>query len=190
MIKNKKDLKEFLDADKKQLGIKRRYPKPFTDEIWRYEIILRKYEYWFNKNSVLAKFMKTLYRLYHHRYSIKLGIGIGPNCCGKGLSIAHINGIQINGNAKCGENLRIHECVTIGASAGPAPVIGNNVFLASGCKIIGNVQIADNCVVGANAVVVKSIFESGITVGGVPAKKLNNHNSDRFIYWYNNGKPC
>lgn len=191
MIKSKHDLREFLEADKKQLGITRKFPRPFTDEIWKYEIILRKYEYWFNKNGFYAKLMKILYKMRHHRYSIKLGIGIGPNCCDKGLSIAHINGIEINGNAKCGENLRIHECVTIGASGGTsAPIIGNNVFLASGCKIMGNVRIADGCVIGANAVVVKDILEKEITVGGVPAKKLSDNNSDRFVYWYNNGRPC
>lgn len=38
--------------------------------------------------------MEQIYKLLHHRNSVKLGIGIGPNCCGKGLSIAHI--ITIN----------------------------------------------------------------------------------------------
>lgn len=44
MIKTKKDLKEYMEADRKQLGVNRKYPRPFTDEIWRYEIYLRKYE--------------------------------------------------------------------------------------------------------------------------------------------------
>lgn len=41
MIKTKKDLKEYMEADRKQLGVNRKYPRPFTDEIWRYEIYLR-----------------------------------------------------------------------------------------------------------------------------------------------------
>lgn len=45
MIKNKKDSKEYLEADKKQLGITRKYPCSFTDQIWKFEIVLRKYEY-------------------------------------------------------------------------------------------------------------------------------------------------
>ena len=44
-VKTKKDLKEYMEADRKQLGVNRKYPRPFTDEIWRYEIYLRKYEY-------------------------------------------------------------------------------------------------------------------------------------------------
>lgn len=171
MIKNKDDLIAYLEADRIQLGIRRKSPRPFTDEIWRFEIILRKYEYYLNQSGLFAKIMTLFYKFRWHRASIKLGIGIGPNCCGKGLSIAHINGININGNAVIGENLRIQECVTVGASGGGAPRIGNNVFLASGAKVMGDVYIADNCVVGANAVVVHDINEPGITVAGVPAKK-------------------
>ena len=51
MISSRKDLKEYLLADKKQLGITRRFPRPFTDEIWKYEITLRKYEYWMNRGG-------------------------------------------------------------------------------------------------------------------------------------------
>lgn len=184
MILTKSDLQEYLKQDKQQLGISRRYPRPFTDEIWKYEITLRKYEYWYNQNSKIAIIVRFFYKLKWHRLGIKLGIGIGPNVCGKGLSIAHINCININQKAKVGDNCRIHEGVTIGASGGAAPIIGDNVFLASGCKVIGSVYIADRCVVGANAVVVKDITERGITVAGVPAKKISEHNSDKFVYWY------
>lgn len=62
--------------------------------------------------------------------------------------------------------------------------MGTMFFLASGCKVIGSVHIADKCVVGANAVVIKDIVEEGITVAGVPAKKISEHNSDKFVYWY------
>lgn len=186
MIKDKKDLKEYLEADKKQLGIKRKYPRLFTDEIWKYEIILRKYEYWLNKSGKISNIMVCLYKYKHHKNQIKLGIGIGPNCCGKGLSIAHIGNIQINGNARIGENLRIQEGVTVGGTSKGCPIIGNNVYLGSGCKVIGSVMIADNCAVGANAVVVKDIVESSISVAGVPAKKVSNNSSYSSVFWYKN----
>lgn len=183
MIRTKQDLKEYLAQDKQQLGIHRPFPRPFTDEIWKYEILLRKYEYWYNQSGKYAKLLRIYYKIRFHQMSVKLGIFIGPNCCGKGLSIAHINCIEINENAKIGENLRIHEGVTIGASGGTdAPIIGDCVFLGSGCKVMGKVAIASHCVVGANAVVVKDIDEEGITVGGVPARRISNKNSDRFIF--------
>lgn len=189
MIKTKADLKEYLAADKKQLGITRPFPRPFADEIWKYEITLRKYEYWLNQSSLLARVMRIFYKLKHHRNSVRFGIGIGPNCVDKGLSIAHVGTIQINGNAKVGKNLRIQEGVNVGANRG-VPIIGNNVFLGTGCKVIGGVKIADGCVVGANAVVVKDVLEEGITVAGVPAKKVSNNNSYENVFWFNSGKPC
>ena len=134
--------------------------------------------------------MEQIYKLLHHRNSVKLVIVIGPNCCGKGLSIAHTGTIQINGDARVGYNLRIQEGVTIGAGSGGVPTIGNNVYLGSGCKVIGNVKIADDCAVGANAVVVKDVLEKGITVAGVPAKKISDNNSHSSVFWFNDGKPC
>lgn len=115
MIYSKADLKEYMEADRIQLGISRTKPRFFTDEIWKYEIYLRKYEYYLNTGS---KIFKLLYKYLLHRQGVKLGIAIGANVCGKGLSIAHYGCIEINNQAKIGENLRIHEGVTIGASGG------------------------------------------------------------------------
>lgn len=191
MIKTKAELKEYLAADKRQLGITRAFPRPFTDEIWKFEIMLRKYEYWINQTGLIAKLMRIFYKLKHHRQSIALGIGIGPGCCGKGLSIAHVGTIQINGKARCGENLRIQEGVNVGADqGGEVPTIGNNVYLGSGCKVIGSVKIADNVAVGANAVVTKDILVDGISVAGVPAKKVSSNNSWGSVFWFNDGSPC
>ena len=185
MIKTKADLKEYMLQDKAQLGIGRRFPKPFSDQVWRYEIVLRKYEYWLNRKSGSArtKAIRLFYRFLHSRHSAKLGIDIPPNTCGKGLSIAHASCIFINDAAEIGENLRIHEGVTVGASGGKeAPKIGDCVFLGTGCKVIGGVKIASHCAVGANAVVVKDVLEEGVTVAGVPAKKISDHISDRFVF--------
>lgn len=190
MIRTRKDLREYLDQDKRQLAISRKHPRPFLDNIWKYEICLRRFEYWLNQPSgLVSRIMCGFYKFRYIRSSIKLGISIAPNTCGKGLSIAHQNCIQVNYNAHIGENLRIHEGVTIGSSGGTeAPTIGNNVFLGSGCKIIGDIAIADDVAVGAGAVVVKSVEESGISIGGNPAKKISNHNSHKLVFWFNDGR--
>ena len=57
----------------------------------------------------------------------------------------------------------------IGDEKGQSPVIGNDVFIGTGAKIIGGVTIGDNVKIGANAVVVKDI-PSGCTALGIPAK--------------------
>jgi serine O-acetyltransferase len=75
--------------------------------------------------------------------------------------------------------------VTIGISGKKdstcAPIIGNNVYIGTGARILGNITIAHNVVIGANSVVTKSITEQGITVAGVPAKKISNVDSKAYI---------
>lgn len=68
MIKTKKDLKEYMEADRKQLGVNRKYPRPFTDEIWRYEIYLRKYEYYLNTQK---KILSIWYKIVLHKLGVK-----------------------------------------------------------------------------------------------------------------------
>ena len=45
MIQSKKDLIRYLKMDKYALGYTKKHPSPF-DEIWEYEIVLRKHEYY------------------------------------------------------------------------------------------------------------------------------------------------
>lgn len=68
-----------------------------------------------------------------------------------------------------GDNVWINQQMTIGHKGESAPVIGNNVRISCGAKILGGVRIGDNVVVGAGAVVVKDV-PSNCVVAGVPAK--------------------
>lgn len=91
------------------------------------------------------------------------------------MCISHIGPIVISELAHIGDNCRIHIDVNIGADARNgklAPQIGNNVYIAPGVKIWG-VFIADNIAIGANSVVNKSFEEVGISIAGIPAKKIN-----------------
>lgn len=181
MINSKEMYKLFLMCDKKALGISKTKPSIFGDEIWKFEILLRKAEY--RKNTMGQNLFKkilyyiTMYRF--HKARVKLGFSIPLNVFGPGLSIAHRGTIVVNGNAKIGKNCRIQECTTIGATNGEssAPVLGNNIFIGSGARIIGNIKIADDIAIGANAVVNKNFDTPGITIAGVPAKKVSNNNS-------------
>lgn len=185
MIKTRKDLHTFLKQDKIALRCNDLlYPRIFRDEVWRFEIILRHLEYYANNKRGIAKRIFYLYYKYKfHKISIKLGFSIPINVFGKGLSIAHYGSIVVNSNAQVGDNCRIQENVTIGSTNGSseAPKIGDNVFIASGARIIGDVEIANNIAIGANSVVTKSFTEEGITIAGIPAKKISNNGSRAFI---------
>lgn len=49
--------------------------------------------------------------------------------------------------------------------------VGNNVFIGMGALILPNVEIGDNCIVGANSVVTKSVPD-GTIVAGNPARVI------------------
>mgnify|MGYP001065105101 CR=1 FL=1 len=186
MIKSKADLNEYLKADKIALERKRKRPSGL-DVIWKYQILLRKCEYLKNcKHDLLSKVMFKIYNHRRQKIGIMCNLEIPLNVCGKGLSIAHTGPIMINSGAKIGENCRIHVGVNIGTQAGlvnSAPIIGNNVYIAPGAKLFGNIEIADNVVIGANAVVNKSFTENGITIAGVPAKKISDNGTDDMEYY-------
>jgi serine O-acetyltransferase len=88
---------------------------------------------------------------------------------GEGLVLIHPVGVVINSSVVAGRNLWIESGVVIGENRGRFPVIGNNVFVGSGAKIIGGVTLGDDCRVGANAVVMKDV-PAGATAVGVPAR--------------------
>lgn len=69
-----------------------------------------------------------------------------------------------------GRNCKIYQQVTIGYNHRlEAPVIGDNVEICCGAKIIGGVHIGNNVLIGANAVVVKDIPDNSV-VAGIPAR--------------------
>lgn len=104
----------------------------------------------------------------------KTGIEIHPGAkIGKNLFIDHGYGVVIGETAKIKDNVIIFHGVTLGGTGKEKgkrhPTIGNNVFIGSGAKILGNITIEDNVKVGANAVVLKSIKKE-TTVVGIPGK--------------------
>lgn len=79
-----------------------------------------------------------------------------------------MNGIVINKDALIGENCTIFQQVTIGAVQGKvgAPIIGDNVYIGAGAKILGNIKVGNNVKIGANTVVTKDVPD-GVTVVGI-----------------------
>lgn len=121
-----------------------------------------------NTNS--SKFLIFLYRRRLLALSERLGITIGPNCFGKGLYIPHYGSIVVNGTAKFGDNCIIQNGVNVSEGV----VCGGGIYLGAGAKLLIGVHLADNIIVGANAVVTKSFEENNIVIAGIPAKKISN----------------
>lgn len=107
---------------------------------------------------------------------IPLGAKIGG-----GLRIPHPSGIVIHPDAVIGSNCLIFQQVTIG-TRGPddrAPVIGADVEIGAGAKILGGVRIGDHAKIGAGAVVIRDVPQ-GATAVGVPARIVNRRIRSRF----------
>lgn len=129
---------------------------------WRYGVrpaLLRK---------ALSLIYKTLYKL------VQIVTGIELPCetvVGHNFVIDHFGGIIVSGYAHFGDNCRIRNGVTVGlrrVDEPSAPVIGNNVDIGAGAKLLGPITVGDNVVIGANAVVLQDVPANSIAVG-VPA---------------------
>lgn len=181
MIQTKEQLKDYLSQDAAACYRKSIKTHGLRDELWKFQRAMRIAEYYANRSeeSIIYKPAAVISRQRFAHLSVKLGFSIPYKNVGKGFSIAHYGLLVINGNTLIGENCRIQEGVCIGATNGSdkAPRIGNNVFIGSGAKIIGDIEIADDVAIGAGAVVLKSITEPGTTWAGVPAIKISNNNS-------------
>lgn len=184
MINSRNDIKEYCLADNRETMSttgKQRLIDAFTNEpgclIRRFLRYRRLEEYYINtaKGNKLKGLLGLIYDRKANRLGNRLGIEIGPNCFGKGLTIYHIGSIIVNPAARIGENCRLHgaNCIGNNGKTQGVPRIGNNVDIGYGAVIIGDIEIADNVVIGANAVVNKSVLTPGAVVVGVPAKCLD-----------------
>jgi serine O-acetyltransferase len=131
------------------------------------------------------------YRLAHMFYKMRLfivarmisqfarfltGIEIHPGAkIGKRLFIDHGFGVVIGETSIVGDDVMMYHGVTLGSKnlvqTKRHPTIGDRVVLGAGSKIIGNITIEHDSIIGANAVVSKSLPPHSI-VGGVPARSL------------------
>ena len=90
---------------------------------------------------------------------------------GPGFVMVHSNGIVINGRVRGGANIKIEHQVTIGAERNENPVLGDDIFIGAGAKIVGGISIGSRVRVGANAVVIADVPD-GATAVGVPARNI------------------
>lgn len=190
MIKSRKEFKEYLQADlssyygREVKGVS--VLKILFSKQVKFIYLLRLSEYTNNcYKSLLGKFVSKCIKLILKLHEEKCGFGIPINVLGKGCCIVHLGPVIINHQSKIGEYCRIHVGVNIGTAAGckdKCPQIGDRVYIGPGAKIFGDIKIADDIAIGANAVVNKDFTESNISIGGVPAKKISSKGSNGILY--------
>src|SRR5262245_57021035 len=121
--------------------------------------------------------LAPLEMLFNRLNTICCGCIIGRGAqFGPGFVLIHSLGVVINGSVRGGSGVKIEHQVTIGAERRQSPVLGNDVFIGAGAKIVGPVTIGDGARVGANAVVVCDV-PPHTTVVGIPAKVVRRRES-------------
>ena len=173
-------LKESLKLDKKTYKKKNKLLDIYgaltfsqTNLLKKTIIISRKYRYYKDKNGFFSKLLRIYYETRFNLISRKSNVNIQGHF-GNCIKVYHEN-IIVNQYATLGDNVVFHgnNCIgNDGKNIKNCPIIGNNVDIGFGATIIGNIEIADDIVIGANSLVNKSFKEKGIVIAGVPAKKI------------------
>lgn len=117
--------------------------------------------------KLIARFLSQVARFF-------TGIEIHPGATiGKRLFIDHGMGVVIGETTIIGDDCLLYQGVTLGGvgtgehTCKRHPTLHNNVMISAGAKIIGDITIGDNSIVGANSVVLKDV-PPNCTVVGVP----------------------
>jgi serine O-acetyltransferase len=121
---------------------------------------------WCKKKKIpLTSFIQRLIALV---YGMEISVG---SDVGGGLYIPHTIGMVIAAKS-IGENCSIIHNVTIGMrKEHKFPIIGDNVFIGAGARVLGGIHIGNGAAIGANAVVIQDV-PAGMTVVGIPANPV------------------
>lgn len=110
-----------------------------------------------------------VFLIFNSKVPLECEIGEGTNFGHRGIAVV------IHPQAVIGKRCEIGSCVTIGGrgkGAPGAPVIGDDVCISTGAKVLGGVRIGNNVTIGANAVVISDLPD-GVTAVGVPARIIS-----------------
>ena len=185
MIISKEDTKKYIETDiYRNLGsynskILRKVKKGKCGTVsLLYYYRICHYYCGIDKKNIIQKFIHGIYYLRFKKYQDVCGIEMNQHMnIGYGLRLPHKGGIILHPLSMIGNNCEIMQGVTLGNNirkdVDGVPIVGNEVLLCAGAKIVGSVHVGDCSIVGANAVVIKDV-ESNTIVGGVPAKKIGN----------------
>ena len=179
-INTKSELKDWIVYERNKYGqggvisaLREFFPISENDILRKHQVLLRKTEYHTNcKHNLRVQ----IYKIRLNRIQNKYALHIPINTCGRGLRLMHVGPVLMNGRVTVGENCAFHinTALVAGGTNSGVPCLASGVVVGIGAVILGNVHIAKNVAIGANAVVNKDILEENIAVAGVPAHKVSN----------------
>jgi serine O-acetyltransferase len=185
---NYKDYRYLIQADLYRIASNISFSKLILNLLFGESF---KYIFWMRTCRYLKEIKWLKYSFYlialimlnHYKY--KFGIGIPATVeIGPGFYIGHFGCIFVYPLCKIGKNCNLSQGVTLGkANRGKNkgyPVIGDNVYVGPGAKIVGSVHIGNNVAIGANCVVTKDVPDNAVVVG-VPGTVISYAGSNDYI---------
>ena len=170
MCKNlKADIKRYIKDPKDRRNIY----VVFEQGLWAVSVY--RFGRWVRtiKIPLVSHLLKILAYLLFKFMEIITGISLPASAqIGKGFYVGHFGYIILHSDVKIGENCSVVSGVLIGAlglGKEGVPVIGDNVYIGTGAKVLGKIKIGNNVRIGANAVVLTDVPD-GATVVGIPAR--------------------
>ena len=128
----------------------------------------------YRNNTVLCNINKFFVFLLHKKIFRKFACDITPGCQLGKVIFRHPTGIVIGGGAVLADGVIIHQNVTFGAlrfdekekrGIPCQQIVGQDTIIGCGAKVLGDVTIGKNCIIGANAVVTKDVPDDTTVVG-------------------------
>jgi serine O-acetyltransferase len=126
------------------------------------------------RKKLLRAPLTVIYRLMYKAMIWLWGIDLPYTTkLGRRVRIWHHGGLWL-GARSIGDDVHIRHNTTFGVlnrnDLDAKPIIGNRVEVGVGACILGDVKVGDDCVIGANSVVIRDL-PPGSVVMGVPARQ-------------------
>jgi len=138
--------------------------------------------------KLLGLIFKAVYFLAFYFVQMLTGISVQSYArIGPGFVIMNYSGIFVVAE-EIGRNFTVYEGVTVGNIRGKPrlAILGDNITLEPGAKVLGDINVGSNVIVRANSLVITNVPDNSLVIGN-PARvtaleKENQSNVERHVY--------
>jgi serine O-acetyltransferase len=125
-------------------------------------------------------------RIAQHLFAVDISY---KSRLGPGIVIVHGFGVVIGSDVEIAGDCCIFHGVTLGDRGSEwvnsdredgHPRVGREVMFGAGAKVLGPITIGDNCVIGANAVVLTDVPANSVAAG-IPAKVVSHRKPPHWV---------